>query len=438
VDEAGYAYGARLWSEGVSFYSDDVWFDRPQGIFVAYRAGFTLLGDSIEAIRLWAAIWAGATAAVVVWIAARVFDRRVALVAGPLFAVVAAAPALEGFVANAEVFMLLPATAAAGCIWRGRWFAAGVLTGLAILLKPSGAAVAFLALTWLLYERESWRAWLAIAVGGAIPLAAALFHGVLMAGLGDYLYAVVLFRLDSSGQHNAIVAFVGFGSLTSSAWFTLVVLAAIARHHLGGLTRERRFVGFWLATSLLGMALGGNWWPHYWVQLIPPLAILGTVALVRGFGAAALPPGLAGRVAIGVSALAALLLIVPYSIAEQADASEEVFNSTYYLHSEEIAAYLEANTGPDEAIYVTLGHASIIYRSERRSSWPYLYAQQTSDIPGALDDAANHLRRAEPAYVVVQYDRLERWDPDGLLLAALTERYVYDRSFGELEVWRRR
>lgn len=438
VDEAGYAYGARWWFEGVTMYSDQLWFDRPQGIFVAYQVGSWLFGDSVEAIRVNGALWAAGTAALVAWIASEIFDRRVALVAGPLYAIVSVAPALEGFVANAEIFMLLPATASTALIWRRRWFAAGILAGVAILLKPSGVSIGLIAFAWLLYERESWRAWIAMAVGTASPLIAALLHGIVTVGLEDYLFAVALFRAEAGGQNHPIPALIVYGAATSPAWLPLLLLVPLAmRYGLGRFSRARTFIAVWFAASVLGMAMGANWWPHYFVQMIPPLVLVAAFGLVRGMEQNRLELRSSGVVGTVAAVAMVGFLVVPMAVAERAEATTRVFHSEHYLHSDQVAAYLNERTSPEESIYVPMGHASIVHLSDRRSSWPYLYGQQTAMIPGAIEDAADHVARGVPTYIVVQHERLDRWDPRDLIRTALASSYELETTIGALEIWRR-
>jgi 4-amino-4-deoxy-L-arabinose transferase-like glycosyltransferase len=443
VDEAGYAYGARLWSEGVSLYSDEVWFDRPQGIFVAYRAGMAVLGDSTEAIRLLGALWSAATVALVVWLADRMFDRRVALVAGAILAVVSAAPAIEGFVANAEVFMLLPATASAGCVWRRRPFAAGLLAGAAIILKPSGAAALLLAAWWLYRDREPLRVWLRLSLGAALLPTLALVHGVATAGVHDYLYATLLFRLLEGGSNPLVLSFVVGILATLWVWAPLAAAAALGWRRLSGRRRARSFLLAWLATSIVGMAMGGNWWAHYFVQLMPPLVLLVAAEVAATRPAARADPR---ALAVGLAAAAVLFagLIWPAVSVPREDAITRYLHNELYLLSDDVAAYLRAEAAPDDQVFVALSHASVVYLSERRSSWPYLYSQQTTSIPGAFEDATQHLEDGVPAFVVTRPRQLGLLDPDGLLAAALEGRYERVRRFGEIdakrtfEVWRRR
>jgi hypothetical protein len=80
----------------------------------------------------------------------------------------------------------------------------------------------------------------------------------------------------------------------------------------------------------------------------------------------------------------------------------------------------------------------LLYLSGRKSSTPYLYKQQSSEIPGAIDAIAADVRAGVPALVLVLPLQLDLYDPDGRIWDALRTSYEYDRSFRSAEVWRRR
>ena len=96
VDEGGYAYTAFWWSKGMRLY-DQLWFDRPQGIFVIYRLIFKFVGTDAIAIRIGAALAGLAATWLVYLIARRCFDRQIAIAASGIFAVLSACPQTEGF-----------------------------------------------------------------------------------------------------------------------------------------------------------------------------------------------------------------------------------------------------------------------------------------------------------------------------------------------------
>jgi len=122
ADEGGYAYVAQRWLDGRGELYGDLWISRPQGIFLAYGLIFRTLGTSVEAIHAGAWI-AGLVTTIFVWLFARDWmGRRAAIAAALVFTLVNGSPYLEGYTANAEVFMALPAAVGAWLLLRWAFF----------------------------------------------------------------------------------------------------------------------------------------------------------------------------------------------------------------------------------------------------------------------------------------------------------------------------
>ena len=110
ADEGGYAYTTHYGLSGRTLYHL-LWFDRTQGILWVYRVIFQTLGQSVVAIRLFAAIYNAGSALLVYSSVAGLADKRTGLIAASLFALFSVMPHVQGFTANAELFMTLPALA---------------------------------------------------------------------------------------------------------------------------------------------------------------------------------------------------------------------------------------------------------------------------------------------------------------------------------------
>ena len=436
VDEGGYAYGARMWFSGVTLYSDELWFDRPQGIFIAFKIGMWLFGESTEALRLTVALWAAATTAVLVVLTDRMLGWRVAIIAGFVYAVVSTAPAVEGFIANAELFMLLPSTIAVWAIWQRSYLWAGLLVGIAVLLKPSGAALLPLAAIWLIQDRESFRCWIRFGLGtGVFPLLA-ISHGIWSVGLYGYLYPTVLFRLGAGSNPSPWIHLLAGWWFTAVIWLPLVVLAIPAWRSLRG-RRERRFLGIWLATAVMGIALGGNWFVHYFLQLLPPLTILAAASVAHLADQSRWSHRTAVPIAVSLAGVAVAALIIPWTGAGPTAGADRLFDNPGYRVNSAIATYVRETTAEDETIYVAVAHADIVYLSKRQTASPFLYAQQIFESDDAFDSVVEMLNAREPTIVIAIEAQLDVVDPEGRIRTAIASGYEFERSFGELDLYRR-
>jgi 4-amino-4-deoxy-L-arabinose transferase-like glycosyltransferase len=481
ADEGGYAYVAERWLDGRGELYDDLWISRPQGIFFTYGVIFRTLGTSVEAIH--AGAWmAGLATTLFVWLFARDWlGRRAALAAALLFTLIHGSPYLEGYTANAEVFMALPAAAGAWLLLRwarrgggaGWLVAVGALAALAALLKPSGVvmlpvAVAFV---WLLggasrREAIAQSGWL--GVGFALGLAPALVHGWLT-GWHDFVYASVTYRLEfqssatvSSAHHwerllrlirhcRALLAAVGFlvgvrwvAGLSwpqPAPWLVPRVSGVVAQPLILDRTAARTegevgglLLRLWLVGCFAGIAMGGDWWYHYLIQLTAPLAIW-LVATLRDLN------GLLDRSRRWAVTLAVVaLLIGQYWVGALGDPdriSSWLYHRRESVAADEVAAYLRAHTPPEAPVYVAFSEPAISYLADRPSPYRHLYPQEL----GALADAQADLiamveSPSRPLYIVDTGRRAPFPDGGRSFWTAVATRYHLEATIGGLGIYR--
>lgn len=428
-DEAGYALGAQWWARGDVLYSADLWFDRPQGIFVAYRTGMALLGEGGSAVRTWGALWA-AGGALAVWAGTLELtgSRPTALLAGALVGASSASFFIEGFTANAESFMVPTVSLGALLLWRRDFVWVGLLTGIAILLKPSGFALGVMGAAWLICTRCPVRAWVELTAAAAAPLLVATLHGWATVGLATYLEAAVWFRITHPIPDQLLQA--GFGLRLSAP--LLLPLSAMAAPGIILLpTRERLFSVVWIISALLGVASGGNWFPHYFQQLVPPLGIPAAVALWRAIDR--------GRPALRVLAvtLGALLISEPVLLQQTLRSDGATVDRATPATSSQVAAHIRERSDPDARIYVAFSDPLVNFLAQRRSAVPWLYPHPLDEVDGAFEALLAAIRNGVPEFVAVMEVSPTHHTSDSDFHAALQERYVLDAEFGGTRVYRR-
>jgi 4-amino-4-deoxy-L-arabinose transferase-like glycosyltransferase len=430
-DEGAYAYIADWWGRGETLYGDRLWLDRPQAIFVAYRLGMALLGGSTAALRLWGALWAAATAPLIHGIARRLFTERAALWAALLYAVYAVSPQIEGFTANAELFMLLPATASLLCLLERRWWLAGLLAGVGVMLKPSGLSAGLLALVWLARERAPWPTYARYAAGAAVAPLLSLAHGAATVGVGAYLFALVASRGQIERAWMLVVLLTQL-ALTLPAWLPLTAAGLLGQRDLP--RPGRRLLALWALTALAGMALGGGWYRHYFSQLMPPLAVWAAAAL-DGLAAS----GRRQRLGLALAALASIALTMgPYLVISPQTGADRIFEKPLVTHADAVAAYLRARTTANDTIYVAYEGPQLCYLAERRCASRYLFNLHVAHLPGVYDEIVALVAAGEPKYVVTPLFRPALSDPDERLTLALAEHYDLVESIDLVQIYRRR
>ena len=440
-DEGGYAYIAHRWAAGARLYSTQAWVDRPQGLMLVFRA-ITSLSYSPAAVRL-AALVAAVVLVSSVGAAAWALGGRRAAGAGSLVAaVLSAGPLLEGYQLNGELLGSSVGTAglALGLWWRaGRlrtgWLVlAGALCGFAVLMKQSAFDTPVVLLVVAVLGARAHRAWreaLAAVVGMAAPLAAAAVHAALT-GWSAFWYAVVGFQVAVGSSQSLAgrwdgtwrVALQVAPDLAGASLVALVAVRSRAQARSGpapdeGAPPQVRLwpVLLWLVVALVPVLSGPYAHPHYWVQVVAPLAALAGVSI----GAAG------GRAAIGLLAVA---LVVPLSLqgvlATQSPARQVslVITDPRLLANGAVSAWLRAHSAPDDQVYAFAASADLYLLSDRLTGYPYLWQANVEYVPGARALLASYLAGPTAPRFVVVYEPASTIDPTGTLAGVLAQHYL--------------
>jgi hypothetical protein len=379
-DEGYLATQARMLAGGGVLY-DTVVDRKPPLLPWLYEAMFGVFGSlSLWPLRVLAICAHVATAALLASIARKRWGDRAGAAAGVLYLLASIGLAPEDAqAATFEVFML-PATAAA--VWfagRRSWAAAGAATAAAALTKQTGGAVLF-AVLWMLWrsvrrERAEWSDGLArLAFGLGLPVAVI----ALATGPKNFFFWVVTGSSDYASADGAWLDIVGrmflnSGILAAAVLALLVVLA-------GGLRRRHRREAWqaaradsdlwvWLGASWLGVLTGFHFFGHYYLQLIPPLVLLGTGAVARMRGGARWRPVLVySALASGVFCVLGFL-----------------WPSQPLRHAQQVATTVTRDTTPTETVLVWGMHPEMYWLSDRRPATRYLTAGLLTNYAGGRD-----------------------------------------------------
>ena len=338
--------------------------------------------------------------------------RITAATAGLLAATVGASPFVESFTLSGELLASLPAVLSLVAFVaylprrQARWLVlAGVLTGIAVLIKQSAFDAGLAAVVFLLWrERRRGLAPAGVLVAGAlVPVATA---AATAARLDDWLYAIVGYRLHAgslltgSAQdrlHQLLTSLPPVGK----ALGLLALLAAL------GWARAPLLARIWLGAACLGVLGGGNFHPHYYLQLVPPLALLGALG-VRTLWYSWARPGLAVAFA---GAAASLALALPVAFASPAAQAREIWpHDPHLVHDGTLAAYVRTHTRAGQRVLALWADANLYYLADRTPAVRYLWQQNVASVPGALAGVQWALanRRAALVLVVQPLPELDR------------------------------
>ncbi len=407
---------------------------KPPGVYYLYAAALALPLDGAVAIRLLAAACSALTLLAVAWVARQAGGPRAGLLAAALFALVAPAPVLQGSSANSEVFLLLPLWLAVGAFLRARaaqaagaagtgWLLlAGLGLGAAMLVKPVAAPTAALLLAaalWPARPGHPWRARLAAAGWLALPglaLALATLGAFAAAGaLEPFLFWNVAFPLRYAGgavvsgpplwlvlrdlaPELALPAVLG---LPAAAW----LLVRRGRHGAAPAAAQAAVLAALLVpVTAAAVAMPGRFFPHYFILLVPALAVAGGLGLD-----AAWARGGALRAAAGLAAAASLAAYAArdwphFTTMTPAEVSTAKYGPVF-AESEEVAAWLRPRLRPGDWFLQWGFQPELYFLTGGRPPMPHLSTPMMAAVPDlglAVAQLAHGLEATRPAYVVVQ------------------------------------
>jgi hypothetical protein len=362
--------------------------------------------------------------------------------AAGLYAVVGVGPHIEGFTFNGELAAALPATAAvAAALWwvrtgRTRWLlAAGLAGGTALTMKQSGfdgLAVALIVAAAAPAARLGHRPRrVAIVLGGAaLPVAASVLHGWLT-GWHAYWYAVVGWRLNaaSGGARPLSLRLQDFLHTLPSGredLWALALLAVVGAWACARVPGLRRLVPLaWVSVAFAAFNVGGLYWAHYWVQMVPPLALLGgagAVALARRHAWAGGLTVVLACVPVGLSLISLASLPAPLGPGGVAYAYRSSVD-------EQVADYVDAHSPPRSSIYALVSEADLYFLAGRPSPYPYLWEAEVQQIPGAMTRLEHTLAAPTGPRLVLVYTPATSVDRSGGLERVLARHYRAVHTF---------
>jgi hypothetical protein len=444
-DEAGYLIVGGQWGEGSSLYGD-YWVDRPPALVAIFEAA-DALGGAVP-LRLF-----GALAALLTVVLSGVLGRMAAperrsapLLTAGTAAVCVATPLFGGTVVNGEllgapflVAGILAYVAAAASRHAARGLALSIAAGaagaVAALVKQSLVDV-FVVVTVLVFSSGASRRRLPGVLAGALVTAAlavtvASARGTAAADLWD---AVVTFRIDAarelageSGQAPARLAGL-VGALAASG--VPLVVAAFAWKGRG----EPSVQGPWTAPDLRVAAyvlltfellvafLGGSYWLHYLMGLVPG-AVLFAASFVQRPAPVTRSIGISFALA-GVSSAVALGWVGAHPI----DRPEEP-----------AITYLDQHADAGDSAVVVLGAANVIHDAGLHAPYPYLWSLPARVRDGDLGDLDGLLAGDDrPTWVLVARRSVDDWGLDFTRAQALLDAdYEQVTQAGKFTIYRR-
>lgn len=436
-DEGGLLIVAGHWHEGGPTLYGQLFVDRPPLLLLFWQAALELGG--LRAARLLALVAVAVAVAVAGRCGHLLGGRR-----GTTWAVVVAAtflanPALgtrevDGELLGAPLTLLaclcvLSVAVSGASRWRDDLLAlaAGTCGAAALLVKQNLAdgLVFGLVLTVTAALSGAWprrRALRVLALGGvgaALPLGVtALWAATEGPGAGTLWYTLYQFRIDATGvvvahttattQHRLLT----LGAVAVQSGLALVLLPGLwaLRHRLRHGNPVPVAILAMVGFEVVAVGLGGSYWAHYLIELVPGAVLLAGAAATQ-------VPRRAMLAGLAFSVCSALAAVTTTSVDHGLDARGRARTVSSWLHDA---------SSPGDTGTVTFGHADILAGTGLAPRYPYLWTLPMRTLDPGLDGLVGLLDGKRAPTWLVEPTRLDAWgiDPSGRVQAALDRHYV--------------
>ena len=462
-DEGEYAYAGQLILQGVPPYRL-VYNMKFPGVYYAYSVILALFGQTAWGIHAGLLCVNAATVLIIYFLARRLLDDGLgAVVAAATFGILSIDRWIMGVFAHATHFVVLAAMSGLLVLFHAleskrtiAFIGAGLMLGLSVLMKQNGIfflAFGLGATVWIEMEQKpksrgaTARIFALVVVSSAIPfmfmIAVLLAQGVFQNfWFWTFQYAKEYVSLVPVSEAIFVLA-AQLLTITRANYCLWVFSAAgMLALWMTPWPRQTRFLlTAFLATSVISTVPGFYFRAHYFILLLPAVALFTGVAVISI--ANRLANALSSRTARTLAAAVFVAISAAYIGIERDylfsmpvfEVSKSRYGSRPFVEALEIADYIRARTSPSDRIGVLGSEPEIYFYANRISATGYVYVyglmEQQRYSVRMQEEMIDELNAGHPKYLVF-VDVRNSWLGEGQLfkpdekILAWSKRYLQE------------
>ncbi len=436
-DEGEYAYAGQLMLEGIAPYSLASNMKLP-GTYAAHAVIMAVFGQSIAGIHIGLLLVNAASIVLMFLLGRKLMSDAAGVAAAAVFAALSISPSIVGTASHATHFVTLFALGGTLLLFERRFTWAGLLFGIAFLMKQHGVFFILFGAAYLLYYRAGIRALLRFAAAAVLPYAVTCLILWRAGVFGNFWFWTVTYARAYAMR----VPFArGVSHFTSSFGDILAANPAIWIMAAAGafLAARKRFLLAFLAFSFLTICPGLLFREHYFITMLPAVALLAAATVTHRWA----------RWALAAAIAFSIFTQRQFFFTETpVQASRELWGENPFPEAIPAAAYLRANTSPQTSIAILGSEPEIYFYSHRHSATSYIYMYGLMEPqPYALrmqEELIRDIETRRPEYIVdvdVSMSWLMRENSATRILDWWEEycpaHYELAQSFGDLAVYKR-
>ncbi|MBI2034440.1 MAG: glycosyltransferase family 39 protein [Candidatus Levybacteria bacterium] len=440
-DEGIYQVVGSALKDGRVLYRD-IWDNKPPLLYVMHA----IFGPDQYSVRLVSLLFGMGAVIAIFYLAKQLFKDcakqfQISVISTALFAFLFSIPFLEGNIANAENFMLLPIIIAALLIISRFYFLAGFILGIALLFKivavfDIAAFVTFITISKTLVAKQNKGfAVVSLLSGSALPFVGAVIYFWMQNALGTFFEATFFQNVSYVGYKNKF--FISQGLLiTKTILLSLAVGAVVLKRKI--LSEPVIFVFLWLFFSLFNAFFSQRPYTHYVIVLLPSLSLAAGIIFFLKKNR---------NIKIIIVAIAFIITIVQFKLTHPQKMLAYYQNFIEFITHEKsveeylgffdsntprdyfVSYYLRTHTKKEDAVFIWGNSAQIYTLADKLPPGKYTVAYHISN-KSARSETEQSMMVKKPRYVVVLPD-----SPFPFYLTNYTEKLtirdtkIYERIF---------
>ncbi len=431
-DEGEYAYAGQLILKGFFPYeAPSLYKYKMPGVYFIYASILAVFGQSPAAIHFGLLLANMSAAALLFFIINRLLGIAEAALAAVFYLVLSIGMSVQGVFTHGEHFVNVAALGAVLllmlAIEKYRWWKimlSGFLFGTAFVVRQHGAAFVLFGGAYFLYSQLRLRPLdvkkvalrvVVFAAGGVLPVIVT-FLSLFKAGVLDdfwfwnFVYAGKYLQLMPLSLGMEMLVF----KMSMVIKYTVLIWVFSALGILGiFVSKEMKGKRFFLLSfalfSFLAICPGFYFRPHYFIMLLPAIAILASVAVevVRW---------LLNRISVKFAIVVAVLMVTTgllQTVYCQQDylfklspnqVCKKVYGINPFVESLEIADYIKKNSLPSDMVVILGSEPQILFYAERLSPTGYLDVYELMkkhDYAAMMQkEMIREIEAAKPEYMV--------------------------------------
>jgi hypothetical protein len=429
-DEGEYAYAGQLILKGISPYAYAYTMKLP-GTSLAYAFLMMVFGQTPAGIHLGLLLVNGLCIVLVYTLARRLFSNDAALVSAASFAFLSLSQSVLGIFAHATHFVVMFALAGLILLLRsldkGRialLFASGLCFGLSFTMKQHAALLIIFALVYLVQHtrsnsdvsKKNFFAGIILFLLGTIVPYALIAVWMWQAGtFSQFWFWTVRYAREYASSTTLVNGLITLFFQTAviiipqfPLWLLTIAGAGLlmTKH---GRNLDRSFIFGYFFFSLLAICPGFYFREHYYILLLPAVALLaGTAVQAIESLAAPRPEGYRRFIPIILFAASFAYGLLSeknyfFSLSPQS-VCRAIYHQNPFPEALEISRYIKEHTSPDDRIAVLGSEPEIYFYADRLSATGHIYMYGLMENQPHAEQMQmqmiHEVERAKPKYIV--------------------------------------